>query len=153
MIHATQFSVFTANKPGVLAQICRAMARDKINITGMTMMDTAESGVLRFTADKSDNAREVLQRLNIPMTETEVLMATVANRVGAVADLCERLSDARVHVSYMYATTGGRGAKTTVVFKVNDAKKALRAMDSPTKQGVRRDMKIKLRRPVASRSH
>jgi hypothetical protein len=39
------------------------------------------------------------------------------------------------------------------VFKVNDAKKALKAMDSPGRQGVRRDMKIKLRRPAARRAH
>jgi hypothetical protein len=151
MNSTTQFSVFTANKPGVLAQICRAMAKDKINITGMSMMDTAESGVLRFTADKIESAREVLHRLNIPMTETDVITATVANRVGAVADLCERLSEARVHVSYLYATSGSRGARTTVVFKVNDAKKAVKAIEGSNKHGTRRDMKIKLRRPVNSR--
>jgi len=117
----TQFSVFMANKPGVLAQICRAMAKEKINITAMSMADTAENGVLRLTADAADSARAVLGRLNVPLTETEVLSVPVPNRIGAVADLCDRLSSSHVHISYMYGTTGGVGARTTVIFKVNDA--------------------------------
>ena len=147
MESVTQFSVFTANKPGVMAQICRAMAKEKINITGMSMMDAAESGVLRLTADQTELARSVLQRMNIPMTETEVLSVMVPNRVGAVADLCEKLSNARIHLSYMYATAGGRGAKSTIVFKVNDIRKAIKAIGSPAKLNTSRDMKIKLRRP------
>ena len=146
MENVTQFSVLMANKPGVLARICRALAKDKININAMSMADTAENGVLRLTTDKPDQARAVLQHLNVPMTETEVLLIPVANRVGAVADLFERLSSVHVHVSYLYGTTGGRGAKTLLVFKVNDIKKAMKAMDAP-KPAAGKDMKIKLRRP------
>jgi hypothetical protein len=147
MRNVTQFSVFMANKPGILAQISRAMAKEKINITALSMMDTADTGVLRLTADKPDAARAVLQNLNVPMTETEVLSVPVANRVGAVADLCERLSKHHVHISYLYATTGGRGAQTTVVLKVNDTRKAMRAISGPSKHVTGKDMKIKLRRP------
>ena len=146
----TQFSVFMANKPGVLAQICRAMAKEKINITAMSMADTAENGVLRLTADAADSARAVLGRLNVPLTETEVLSVPVPNRIGAVADLCDRLSSSHVHISYMYGTTGGVGARTTVIFKVNDIRKAMKAIDSP-RLSTGRDMRIKLRRPVAAR--
>jgi hypothetical protein len=147
MPQTTQFSVFTANKPGVLAEVCRTMAREKINITGMSMMDAAESGVLRLITDKPDSARVALQRMNIPMTETDVLAITLPNRVGAVADLCERLSNAHVHIAYMYATTGGRGANATVVFKVGDVKKAVRAIEAPGRLSTGKDMKIKLRHP------
>ncbi|MBN1511407.1 MAG: ACT domain-containing protein [Phycisphaerae bacterium] len=151
MPQTTQFSVFTANKPGVLAEICRTMAREKINITGMSMMDAAESGVLRLITDKPDSARVLLQRMNIPMTETEVLAVTLPNRVGAVADVCERLSNAHIHIAYMYATTGGRGASATVVLKVSDMKKAVRAIEAPGRLSAGKDMKIKLRHPRVAR--
>ncbi len=151
MPQTTQFSVFTANKPGVLAEICRTMAREKINITGMSMMDAAESGVLRLITDKPDSARLALQRMNVPMTETDVLAVTLPNRVGAVADVCERLSNAHVHIAYMYATTGGRGANATVIFKVSDLKKAVRAIEAPGRLSTGKDMKIKLRHPRLAR--
>ncbi len=147
MPQTTQFSVFTVNKPGVLAEVCRTMAREKINILGMSMMDAAESGVLRLIADKPDAARVALQRLNVPMTETDVLIVPLPNRVGAVADVCERLSNAHVHIAYMYATTGNRGANATVVFKVSDMKKAVRAIEPPGRLSLGKDMKIKLRHP------
>jgi hypothetical protein len=127
------------------------MAAEKINITGMSMMDTAENGVMRLITDKPDHARTVLDRMNVPMTDTQVLTVTLPNRVGAVADVCERLSDARVHVEYMYATTGGRGAQTTVVFKVKNLTKAAKVLNGPSRPSVGKDMKIKLRRPAARR--
>ena len=43
-----QFSVFLVNKPGVLSQIFRELARAKINIVNIAMMDTTEHGVLRL---------------------------------------------------------------------------------------------------------
>jgi hypothetical protein len=146
----TQYSVFMANKPGVLAQICRALAKDKINIIAMSMMDTAENGVLRLTVDRPEQARLVLRKLNVPTTETEVLAVPLPNRPGAVAEICDRLSRHHVHVSYMYATTGSARSKATVVLKVNDTKKAAKVL-AGSRQSAGRDMKIKLRRPAAVR--
>jgi hypothetical protein len=150
MQSVTQYSVFMANKPGVLAQICRAMAKEKINISAMSMMDTMENGVLRLIVDHPDRARRVLQQLNVPTTETEVLAVPLPDRPGAVADLCERLSNHHVHIAYLYATTGARGAKATAILKVSDAKKAMKVV-AATRSSPGKDMKIKLRRPTAGR--
>jgi hypothetical protein len=150
MENLTQYSVFMANKPGVLAQICRAMAKEKINIAAMSMMDTMENGVLRLIVDHADRARRVLQQLNVPTTETEVLAVPLPDRPGAVADLCERLSNHHVHIAYLYATTGAQGGKTTAILKVSDTKKAMKAI-SATRISPGKDMKIKLRRPAAGR--
>lgn len=146
----TQYSVFMANKPGVLAQICRAMAREKINISAMSMMDTMENGVLRLIVDDPDRARQIFHQLNVPTTETEVLAVPLPNRPGAVADLCERLSSRHVHIAYLYATTGVRGGRTTAILKVSDTKKAMKVVGA-AKLSAGRDMKIKLRRPAVAR--
>ncbi|MHC4363366.1 MAG: ACT domain-containing protein, partial [Planctomycetota bacterium] len=47
MYIATQFSVFMVNKPGVLAQVLGELARAKINVIAITMMDSVEHGVMR----------------------------------------------------------------------------------------------------------
>jgi hypothetical protein len=143
-----QFSVFLVNKPGVLPQIFRELAKAKINVTSLAMMDSMEHGVLRMLVDDEDGARTILKLLNVPVTETDVLAVTLANRPGAAADLCERLSAAHINIGYMYCTTGARGGKTTVVLRVPDIKKAIKVLES--NRSVRRDMKVKLRRPAGT---
>jgi hypothetical protein len=143
-----QFSIFLVNKPGVLSQIFRALAKAKINITGVTLMDSAEHGVLRMIVDDPATARRVFQKLNVQVTETDVLVVTLGNRPGTVADMCERLSNAHINVGYLYCTTGAKGGKTVVFLKVPSLKKAAKVLGEAKES--RRDMKVKLRRPAST---
>lgn len=145
-----QFSIFLVNKPGVLSQIFRELARAKVNIASLAMMDSTEHGVLRMIVDNPVGVRPVLAGLNIPVNETEVLTVELPNRPGAAADLCDRLSASHINIGYMYCTSGGKGGRTMVVLKVPDIKKAMKVLENSTKMP-RRDMKIKLRRPAATR--
>ena len=143
-----QFSIFLVNKPGVLSQIFRELAKAKVNITSIAMMDSVEHGVLRMVVEDAAAARPILKRLNVPITETDVLGVTLANRPGAAADLCERLSASHINIGYMYCTTGVKGGKTMVVIKVPHIKRAIRVLEGS--KSTRRDMKVKLRRPAAT---
>ncbi|UCE59600.1 MAG: ACT domain-containing protein [Phycisphaerales bacterium] len=146
MDRRVQFSIFLANKPGVLSQIFRELAKAKVNVVSIAMMDSIEHGVLRMIVEEPDAARPILLNLNIPVKETDVLAVPLANRPGAVADVCERLSAGHVDIGYMYCTAGPRGGKTIVVMKVPDINKAIRLLDG--RRDKRRDMKVKLRRPT-----
>ncbi len=148
MERCVQFSIFLVNKPGVLTQIFRELAKSKVNITNIAMMDSMEHGVLRLIVDNPTAARPVLGKLNIPIAETDVLSVTLPNRPGAAADLCERLADSHINISYMYCTGGAAGGKTVVVLKVPDIKKAVKVIEGG--KNTRRDMKIKLRRPAGA---
>lgn len=138
----TQLSVFLVNKPGVLGQVCNILAAERINITALTMMDSSEHGVLRLVVEDPIRAKEALARINVPMTETDVLCAEMDNHPGALADLCRILGEAHINISYAYLTTGTRGGKATGIFKVADNKKALKVLNSPRPK----------RRPVPVRS-
>lgn len=144
-----QFSIFLVNKPGVLSQIFRELAKAKINILNVAMMDTMEHGVLRMVVGDHAATRPILKTLNVPVTETHVLTVVLPNHPGAAADLCDKLSAAHINIGYMYCTSGARGGKTRVVLKVPDIKKATKVLENSKNQ--RRDMKIKLRRSPSSR--
>jgi len=143
-----QFSIFLANKPGVLSGIYRELARAKINVTGIALMDSSEHGVLRLMVADPNGARAVLKQMNIPVAETDVLSVTLANKPGAAADLCDRMAEAHIPIGYMYCTTGSRGGKTTAVIKVPDIKKAMKVLENSRDK--RRDMKVKLRNPAVN---
>ncbi len=131
---ATQFSVFMVNKPGVLAQVLGEFARAKVNILAMTIMDSAEHGVMRVVFDQTDKARQVLTHLNMPFNETDTLCVTLENTSGALAGVMEKLGKEHLNVSYAYCTAGAKGGRTTGVIKVVDVKKAMRILDQGQKR-------------------
>jgi hypothetical protein len=123
-----QFSVFMVNKPGVLAQVLGHLAAAKINITAMTMVDSTEHGVMRFVCVDPDKARTVLARLNMPVSETDVLCVTLSNRPGALAEIAEKLAKCHINITYAYCTAGAVGGKTTGVLKIADVNKAIKIL-------------------------
>lgn len=123
-----QFSVFLVNKPGILAKVCQQLAEDKVNILAMSMMDATEHGVLRLLVENPDVTRRTLSALDLPTTETKVLLVTLPNRPGSLADVVERLAANHVNVNYAYCTTGSPRGKTFGVFRVADINKAMKVL-------------------------
>ncbi len=124
----TQFSVFLVNKPGILARVVQRLAADKVNILALSMMDSTEHGVLRLVAEDPLVVRRSLAALDVPHTETQVLVTAMPHRPGALADVVERLSAAHVNVNYAYCTSGAAGGKTLGVFRVSDLSRAVSVM-------------------------
>lgn len=144
----TQFSVFLANKPKILAQVCQQLADDKVNILALSMMDASEHGVLRIVVADPVRARQSLASLNVPTTETVVITATLPNRPGAMADVVERLSTANVAVNYAYCTTGAPGGQSLGIFRVSDLKKAMKVLEERKPQRKKEATARKVNRPT-----
>ncbi len=134
MYVAPQFSVFMVNKPGVLARALTEFAHARVNIVALTMMDSAEHGVMRVVFEEPAQAREVLTKANMPYNETEVLCVNLANKSGALAEVAEKLAKGHINISYAYCTAGARGGRTTGVLKVSDVKKAMKLLEEHNKE-------------------
>ena len=117
----TQYSIFMVNKPGVLSQVLTEFAKAKLNIVAMTMMDSAEHGVMRVVFASPEKAKKVLDKLNLTYNQTDVLCVSLTNKAGALANVVERLSREHINIAYAYGTAGARGGKTTGVLKVANA--------------------------------
>jgi hypothetical protein len=128
-----QYSIFMVNKPGVLARVLGEFAKAKANITAMTMVDSAEHGVMRVVFEEPNKAKEVLSKLSMPYNETDVLCVNLANKSGALAAVVERLSKGHVNISYAYCTAGAKGGRTTGVLKVVDVRKAMKLLQDHNK--------------------
>ena len=59
-----QVSVFLENKPGRLAQVLLALAREKVNVVALTIMDSHEHSVLRLVTNDLPKTLQVLDGLN-----------------------------------------------------------------------------------------
>ncbi|MBN1457553.1 MAG: ACT domain-containing protein [Sedimentisphaerales bacterium] len=143
----TQFSIFMVNKPGVLAQVLGELAKEKINIVALTMVDTVEHGVLRITTAATTRTIAVLNKLNMQYSETDVLCLNLSNKAGAMADVTAKLAKAHINISYAYCTAGARGGRTTGILKVADVEKAMKVLAKP----VAKSKKSASRRSPASK--
>jgi hypothetical protein len=129
MYIARQFSIFMVNKPGVLARALAEFANAKINITAMTMMDSAEHGVMRVVFGSPEQAERILKTLNMPYNETNVLSVTLTNQSGALASVAEKLAKNHINISYAYCTAGAKGGRTTGILKVANVAKAIKVLE------------------------
>ncbi len=119
-----QFSIFLVNKPGVLASVTATLAQANVNITALAMMDSVDSGVLRFICEAPDRARQVLNAAGDNWTETDVLVVELQHKPGAIADIVLQLAQAHVSVAYAYITGGVGDGRTSAIFKLADTKRA-----------------------------
>lgn len=134
MYIAPQFSIFMVNKPGVLAQVLGEFAKAKINVIAMTMTDSVEHGVMRVVCATPQRAKQVLSKLNMPYSQTDVLCVTLDNKAGALAGVAEKLAKNHINISYAYCTAGAKGGRTTGVLKIADVKKAMRILQQSHKK-------------------
>ena len=145
---ATQFSIFMVNKPGVLAQVLGEFAKTKLNITAVTMMDSAEHGVMRVIFQSPEKAKKSLKKLNMPYSETEVICVELTNKPGALASVAEKLAKNHINISYAYCTAGAKGGRATGVLKVADVKKTMKILETRTKTAKKQ---TPVRRPSQNR--
>jgi hypothetical protein len=132
-----QTTVFLENKPGRLAQILSELARQKINIVALSVMDRTEHGVLRLVTEDPTAAVKAISDLNAPFAEAEVLGVELKNQPGALAHVCELLAGGHVNIEYAYCSSGGRNGKVVGIFKVSNIEKAIKALnESPNHRRV-----------------
>src|SRR5438067_117630 len=133
-----QISVFLENKPGRLAQVLSALAREKINLRALAIMEHSGRGVLRMIAEDPARAARVLKQVGTPATEVEVLLVELKNQPGALARVCERLGAEHVNIDYCYVSAGAPNGKTLGVFKVPNVKKVMRVLEDNVNGTARR---------------
>ena len=123
-----QITVFLENKPGRLAKVLSELARNKINIVALSVMDHQEHGVLRIVTDDQGQSTKLINDLNSPFREAEVLEVELRNQPGALAHICELLAAEHINIDYAYCSSGGRNGKVVGIFKVANVEKAIRVL-------------------------
>ncbi len=123
-----QLSVFLENKPGRLSEPCKLLAEAGINIATLSLADTQQFGILRLIVREWERAKEVLEASGAVVRVTEVVAIEVEDRPGGLAELLDLFEDLDVNIEYMYAFTFGSKDSAVLVFRFDDAEKAVNAL-------------------------
>ena len=124
MMVIRQLSVFLENKPGRLCAATDTLAKEDINISALTVADTAEFGVLRMIVDQPDLAKEVLFASGVVVRISKVLAVAMDDAPGGAGGILHLLSEAGLNVEYMYACVGRLSGKALMVIRTDNLEKA-----------------------------
>ena len=124
MMTVRQLSVFLENRPGRLCAATDLLAREGINLSALTVADTAEFGILRLIVDQPDRAREVLMGEGIIVRISDVLAVAMDDAPGGAVGILHLLSEAGLNVEYLYACVGKQSGKAIMIVRTDDIEKA-----------------------------
>ncbi len=123
-----QLSLFLENRPGQLAEPCRLLAREGIDIRTLSLADTEKFGILRLIVSDWQRARDVLNAAGYVANATEVVAVEVPDRPGGLAEVVNVFEGSEVNIEYMYAFTFGRQDKAVLIFRFDDPDRAIRML-------------------------
>ena len=118
-----QISVFLENTTGRLSEVTKTLAGAGVNLRAISIADTADFGILRLIADKTDKAVDVLNAAGFTTRQTDVVAVEIEDVPGSLAKLMELFQQSQVNIEYLYASLEGKGGKAVVVFKLEDHEK------------------------------
>ena len=121
-----QFSVSHENRPGMLAEIAKALGDEKVNILSCLTTTSGTEGTTHLLVDNVNKAKKALANTRLSYTEADVLHVELPNKPGALGKFAMKLADNNINITSGYATGGKSSKKTIVVFSVSDLDKAAR---------------------------
>ena len=125
-----QLAIFLDNRPGTLARVADAFAGAGINIYAITTSDTVDHSVIRMVVSDYRRAQKIFEEHGTLVVEDDVVMIEGDNKSGSLAKIAHKLSAAKVNIEYAYCATPPDAKKGLLVLRVNDAKKALKALNT-----------------------
>ena len=123
-----QLAVFLDNRPGMLARTCQALAKAKISILALSILDTVDHAIVRMVVDQPKEAEQVLTSLPAVIQRRDVVVMEVSNRIGALAEIAERLTEAGINLEYAYCTALPSQQATAIVLRTNDLEATINAL-------------------------
>jgi len=122
-----QLTLVLRNKPGQLAKVGAALARAKVNIRALCVVDTADYGIIRIVPSHAKAAAQALEKAGICSSADNVVTLLAPNVPGALAKVARKLAAAKLNIDYVYGSAVGAG-EALIVFRVADARKADRLL-------------------------
>lgn len=129
-----QISVFLENRPGTLAEFCRLLQDNNIDMRAMCMADAQDFGIIRIIVDDVFHTMTILKDAGYVAQITKVLTIELVDKPGALVSILDCLEEAGVNLEYSYAFTSKQKEKAYIILKASSNEKAVAAL---VKKGIR----------------
>ena len=125
-----QLAVFLENRPGMLARVCDALAAEEINIYAVSSSDTVDHIVIRLVVSDPSKALRIFEEHGTLVVTTDVILIEGNNKPGSLAAIANKLAAAKINIDYAYCATSPSSQKGLLILRVDQARKALKVLNS-----------------------
>jgi hypothetical protein len=127
------FAMDVADKPGEAARALMALSRAGINLLAFSGFPRGRRSQLDFIPEDAVLFRKVMTQAKLKVrAKKTVFLVQGGDRPGAVADVLQKLADAKINVTAVDAVSAGGGRYGAILWvkpqSVNKAAKALQAV-------------------------
>ena len=116
-----QFSVFLENRVGALLNLTSTLGSANVHICGLSVVDTADSAVVRMVVDDPDHCREVLHNAQIPVSESYLVVVELSQGPEKLDHMLRQLVAAEVNIQYTYSLMVRPQDKSLLALHCEDA--------------------------------
>ncbi|MBF6629506.1 MAG: ACT domain-containing protein [Proteiniphilum sp.] len=114
-----QLSVFLEDRSGRLTELTRILAENDVNITALSVAETADYGIVRMVVGRPELAKEVLEKAGFSIGLTDVVCVNMPDQSGSLYRILQILTDQKINIDYMYAFSNN--AVALAVIRAADA--------------------------------
>ncbi len=106
-----QFEISVQNKPGEVARITEVLAKNAVNIRGISTDLGGPKSIIRVITDDEASARSILKANGIENQERDVLVISLSDKPGELARMTRKLAKAGINIESLFIL----GSKTSEV--------------------------------------
>ena len=122
-----QFVVHIEDRPGALSRLAHELDVRAIDIHHISAIGSGALGYVILTVDRDEAARDALGAAGYAFEEGQLLLVSVEDRPGAIADVSERLAAAVVDI-HSLTIQGRRDGRAELALTVDDLTAAREAL-------------------------
>ena len=108
------------NRPGALARVARALAKEKVNLAAISVDSAAGKGHVRLIVNDPDRATTLLHSAGYEVEIREMVAVRLEDRAGSFLRVLETLARERVNVQSVAILVAREGNQVLVAISTND---------------------------------
>jgi hypothetical protein len=103
-----------------MAQVTQVLGEANVNIKAFSAPEVTGTGKLRLLVADLEGARAALKAAKIKFTEETALLLSLENKPGALREVADLLTKARINITCGYCTPSREGKRAIVVLTVSN---------------------------------
>ncbi len=117
----------SSNKVGTLAKVSGVIAGAGGDIKAILGRGEKEKAYFHIVVDRHIKSVNALKKADFKVTNEDVILVEMANKLGEMQKVAEKIADAGIDILYNYGSAGS-GRTSFCIFKTDNDKKAIKVI-------------------------
>ncbi len=123
-----EISLSLPNRPGMLAEVARLLAKERINLAAISVDSTPTRGRIRMIVSDPERAEGLLALRGYTVEKREMIAVRLEDRAGSFLKVLEALARAKVNITSVAILVTRDGGRALVALSSDDPTRARKVL-------------------------